>query len=151
MLIFSNPMGRLADRFGHLLVMRWLSLVGGTMIFGFVYLDAYPLMCLAVFTAGASLATISPVSLALQGVQCEAAEYSRATGIYNTFYALGILLGPPLSSQLFARSGGRMMLYHLAALWLAFILFSIVFARDDPRSRRELTRVAEACEPGAGT
>jgi hypothetical protein len=45
------------------------------------------------------------------------------------------VLGPPLSSQLFARSGGALMLYHLAALWAAFILFSIVFARDDPRAR----------------
>jgi MFS family permease len=121
------------------------------MILGFVYLDAYSLMCLAVFTAGASLATISPVSLALQGVQCEPAEYSRATGLYNAFYAFGILLGPPLASQLFARSGGRAMLFHLAALWVAFIVFSIFFARDDPRVRRDLVGAHEACEPGAGS
>jgi predicted MFS family arabinose efflux permease len=138
MLLFSNAVGRLGDRIGHLVVMRGLAALGTSMILGFVFLDAYPLMCAAVFIAGASLATISPISLALQGAQCEASEYSRATAIYNTFYAAGILLGPPIAGRLFARSGGQLMLYHLAALWMAFIAFSILFARDDPRARRAL-------------
>ena len=30
------------------------------------------------------------------------------------------------------------MLYHLAAIWLLFIVFSVVFARDDPRARGAL-------------
>jgi MFS family permease len=139
MLLFSNVFGRVGDRFGCLPTMRVLAAIGTTMILGFVFLDSYALMCGAVFVAGASLATISPVSLALQGLQCSAAEYSRATGIYNTFYAAGILLGPPFASQLFARAGGQVMLYHLAALWTAFIAFSIVFASDDPRARSQLS------------
>jgi len=139
MLLFSNVVGRFGDRMGHLAVMRGLAAIGTSMILGFVFLDAYPLMCAAVFIAGASLATISPISLALQGAQCEASEYSRATAIYNTFYAGGILLGPPIAGRLFARSGGELMLYHLAALWMAFITFSILFARDDPRARRALS------------
>ncbi|MFZ5892007.1 MAG: MFS transporter [Myxococcota bacterium] len=138
MLLFSNVAGRFGDRAGHLLVMRGLSIVGTAMILGFVFADAYALMCVLVFIAGASLGSISPVSLALQGAQCSESEYSRATSLYNTFYAAGILLGPPLSSQLFARAGGALMLYHLAALWGAFILFSVVFARDDPRARGAL-------------
>jgi MFS family permease len=135
MLLFSNLVGRVADRVGHLLIMRWLACIGTAMIFGFVFLESYPLMCLAVFIAGASLATISPASLALQGAQCSAEEYGRATGLYNAFYAAGILLGPPCASQLFARMGGAAMLYHLALLWLAFIAFSLVFWRDDPKAR----------------
>lgn len=138
MLLFSNPVGRLGDRIGHLLVMRGLAVIGGAMILGFVLLDSYVLMCAAVFIAGATLATISPLSLALQGAQCEPGEYSRATAIYNTFYAAGILFGPLVASRIFARSGGELMLYHLAALWAAFILFSVLYARDDPRAQRQL-------------
>ncbi|HEV8549615.1 MAG TPA: MFS transporter, partial [Polyangiaceae bacterium] len=130
MLLFSNYAGRLGDRRGHLGVMRGLATVGFTMILGFVFLDSYAWMCAAVFVAGASLASISPVSLALQGII--SSEYSRATSMYNAFYAVGILLGPLFSSMLFEASGGAAMLLHLAALWLAFILFSIVFYRDDP-------------------
>ncbi len=67
MLGFSVVAGRLGDRYGHLLLMRGLATVGTLMILGFVFLDEYAAMCAAVLVAGASLASISPVSLALQG------------------------------------------------------------------------------------
>jgi MFS family permease len=135
MLIFSNLAGRVGDRAGHLLVMRALGSIGTLMVLGFVFLDSYPMMCAAVFVAGASLASISPLSLALQGVVSERADVSRATAIYNAFYAAGMLLGPPISSVLFARSGGAAMLYHLSGLWVAFVAFTIVFRHDDPAKR----------------
>jgi len=43
-----------------------------------------------------------------------------------------MLLGPPISSQIFHLHGGGPMLYHLAAIWVAFIVFAQVFRRDDP-------------------
>jgi len=130
MLLFSNYAGRIGDRLGHLAVMRVLATIGLSMILAFVFLDSFVWMCAAVFVAGASLASISPVSLALQGVI--STEYSRATSLYNACYALGILLGPLVSSVLFEEKGGAAMLFHLAALWIAFVVFSIVFYRDDP-------------------
>jgi MFS family permease len=132
MLLFSNVAGRLGDRFGHLLVMRVLGAVGMVMVLGFVFLDAYVPMCVAVFVAGATLASISPVSLALQGVVTEPRSLSRSNGIYNACYAAGMLLGPKASSLLFERFGGGAMLYHLAALWAVFVVFCAVFHRDDP-------------------
>ncbi len=136
MLAASNAAGRLGDRIGHLLVMRLLAIVGTTMILGFVFLDSYLLMCLAVLTAGATLAAMSPVSLALQGIVTERKDYSRSNAIYNVFYAAGMLLGPPISSLLFGHYGGKAMLYHLAALWSGFIVFSMVFYADDPAAAR---------------
>jgi MFS family permease len=140
MLLVSNAAGRLGDRAGHLSVMRVLAVVGLSMIASFVFIDSYAWMCGAVFVAGASLASISPVSLALQGVITS--EYSRATAIYNAFYAAGMLLGPPISSRIFGAYGGAAMLFHLAALWLAFVLFSLVFYRDDPAVRRRADATA---------
>ena len=135
MLLFTNVAGRLGDRFGHLLLMRILTVIGTAMVLGFVVLDAYPLMALAVTVAGATLAAITPLSLALQGVIVKPADYSRANSIYNAFYAVGMLLGPPVSSHIFARYGGAAMLYHLAALWTGFFVFCVVFRRDDPATR----------------
>lgn len=132
MLLFSNAAGRLGDRIGHLLVMRWLAVVGLSMVLAFVFLDTFPPMAGAVFVAGASLASISPVSLALQGVVTPKAEYSRSNSFYNVFYAAGMLVGPKISSAFFRHWGGAAMLYHLAALWLGFVVFSTVFAADDP-------------------
>ena len=140
MLLFSNLAGRYGDRYGHLLVMRVLGVIGTCMVVGFIFLTSYALMAVAGFIAGASLAAISPVSLGLQGVVTAPAVYSRSNSIYNAFYAAGMLLGPKVSSMLFARYGGGMMLGHLASLWTAFVVFTVVFAEDDPAARRGLLR-----------
>lgn len=134
MLLATNFAGKIGDRHGHLLVMRVLAVIGTTMVASFVWLSGLSAMAAAVFVAGASLASISPLSLALQGLVTR--EYSRATAIYNAFYAAGMLLGPPISSQIFHLYGGGPMLYHLAALWAAFIVFAQVFRHDDPALRR---------------
>jgi MFS family permease len=135
MLLFSNAAGRLGDRMGHLFVMRVLGAIGVVTILGFVFLDSFAPMAVAVFAAGATLASISPVSLALQGVVAPKHEYGRANSIYNAFYAAGMLLGPPVSSVIFRRFGGAAMLYHLAAMWASFVLFARAFAADDPVHR----------------
>ena len=96
MLLFTNPAGLLGDRIGHLRTMRGLAIVGAMMVLGFVFLESYAVMGLAVLVAGATLASISPVSLALQGVSLRPEDYSRGTSIYNTFYALGMLFGPKI-------------------------------------------------------
>jgi predicted MFS family arabinose efflux permease len=132
MLLAINVAGRVGDRYGHLLVMRYLAAVGTAMVAGFVLLDGFVGMAIAVFVAGATLASISPLSLALQSLVTR--EYHRATGVFNAFYAAGMVLGPPISSQLFDRYGGGVMLYHLAALWVGFVVFAQVFRRDDPRA-----------------
>ena len=139
MLLFSNYAGRLGDRHGHLLLMRVLGTIGMTMVLGFAWLTSFPLMCLAVFIAGASLASISPVSLALQGVIVHPAEYERATSLYNAFYAAGMLLGPAISSYLFEKHGGAVMLEQLALMWAAFIVFAFAFRADDPARLRVQT------------
>jgi MFS family permease len=133
MMLFTNVFARVGDKHGHLPLMRVLAVIGTLMVLGFVFLDDFRIMCAAVFVAGASLASISPLSLALQGVSVRPIEYSRANAVYNVFYAGGMLLGPPISSRIFQAKGGIPMLYHLAALWVAFVVFSIVFRKDDPR------------------
>jgi MFS family permease len=151
MLLFSNYAGKVGDRVGHLLVMRTLATIGAVMVAGFVWLDSWPLMCAAIFVAGATLAAISPVSLALQGVVVEPASYARANSLYNAAYAAGMLVGPPVSSLFFAHLGGGAMLGQLAALWCAFVAFTIVFWKDDPAARRGAPRSAPADYEAAST
>ena len=139
MVLFTNPAGRIGDRFGHLITMRTLAIIGTVMIASFAWLDSFPLMLGAVFVAGATLASISPMSLALQGLVVPSKDYSRATAIYNAFYAAGMLIGPPVSSALFERLGGAPMLHHLAALWVGFIAFTLLFRKDDPAHQGERT------------
>ncbi len=135
MLLFTNVAGRLGDRLGHLAVMRVLALIGLVQILGFVFLPTYGWMLAAVFIAGATLASLSPLGIALQGNALEPRDYSRGNSMYNALYAAGMLLGPAISSLIFAAYKGAPMLYHLAAIWVCFVVFSLVFAKDDPHSR----------------
>ncbi len=145
MVTSTAVVGRLGDRYGHLFVMRILAVIGGTMVASFVRLPSFETMCAAVFVAGGTLAAISPVSLALQGVIMPKHELGRANAFYNAFYAAGMLLGPPISSVLFTRYGGGAMLLHIAAIWAAFVAFTAVFASDDPR--RAIARARGAPAP----
>jgi MFS family permease len=147
MLLTSTWAGGLGDRHGHLIVMRVLATVGGTMVASFVLLPSFPLMCAAVFVAGATLASLSPVSLALQGVVTPKAELGRANAFYNAAYAAGMLVGPTVSGLLFTRYGGAAMLFHLAALWAGFVLLTVLFAADDPRHARHATRRGASSKP----
>ena len=138
MLGLTTVIARYGDRHGHLRVMAALGLIGALMVGGFVGLSSFPLMCAAVFVAGAALASISPLSLALQGLIAAPRDLGRANALYNAAYAVGILLGPPVSGALFGARGGVVMLLHLAALWLVFVAAAVVFALDDPRAQRRL-------------
>lgn len=144
MLTSSTLMSRLGDRYGHLLVMRVLGAIGATMVASFVFLPSFEWMCAAVFVAGATLASISPVSLALQGVVVPPRDLGRANALYNAAYAAGMLLGPPVSGLFFTRLGGEKMLFHLAALWATFVAFTVFFANDDPRRADERSRKTTA-------
>ncbi|MBL8684934.1 MAG: MFS transporter [Myxococcales bacterium] len=146
MLALSNFTARFGDRHGHLLLMRVLGAVGTVMVLGFVWIDSFYAMCAAVFVAGSTLASISPVSLALQGAVVAPPDYSRANAIYNAFYASGMLLGPIISGAIFSRSGGVPMLLHLAVMWGAFVIFATIFRSDDPtwRAQREHPTAATA-------
>lgn len=135
MLVMSTWVSRIGDRVGHLLVMRVLAVIGGSMVASFVFLPAFWMMCVAVFVAGATLASISPVSLALSGVVTPKRDLDRANGFYNASYAAGMLVGPPIAGALFEKIGGGAMLFQLAGLWACFVLFTIVFANDDPARR----------------
>lgn len=139
MLAASAKVGKLGDSHGHLLVMRVLATIGGTMVASFVLLRWFPAMCVAVFVAGATLASISPVSLALQGVVTRKEDLGRANSFYNAAYAVGMLVGPPISSVIFTKWGGGPMLLHFAALWGVFACVTLVFAADDPRAQARLS------------
>lgn len=148
MLISVIPAGMVGDRVGHLLTMRVLAVVGGIVVLGFVFIDLFWLMCIAITVAGATLATIAPVSLALQGVILRPADYARGNALYNGIYALGMLMGPAISGYLYEHASGEAMLYQMGGLWLAFFIFAQVFSRDDPRTRRQKVAAPVAVEPG---
>jgi MFS family permease len=144
MLLCSNAVGKLGDRIGHLRVMRGCAIVGLSMVLAFVFFDQFALMCVAFFVTGATLASMSAVSLALQGHVALRTEYHRANAFYNAFYAAGMLVGPPLSSAIYEKLGGTTMIVHLVGLWGAFVIFTAIFWKDDPAARRRARAMQSA-------
>jgi len=133
MLLFSNLAGRIGDKRGHLVVMRTLATIGVIGMIAFIPLPSFWMMAIVMFFAGGSLASMPPLSLALQGVIAKPSEYAQSNSIFNVFFATGLLLGPLMSGFAFERWGGETILYLFAALWAAFVWVSWVFRRDDPR------------------
>ncbi|AKV00389.1 putative multi-drug efflux transporter [Labilithrix luteola] len=130
-LLFTHFAGRLGDRHGHLVLMGMLSAIGGLALFGVLFVDAVTAMCLISAVAGATLGAISPLGMALQASIAKRTEYGRAMSLSNGLYAAGTLAGPFVTGVLYAQAP-RMAMIQVAAMWLVFTAFCIVFAADDP-------------------
>jgi MFS family permease len=127
--------GRWGDRFGHLKTVRSLAALGVLLTGALVFLPSYALVALCVLLAGASLAPIWPLSLALQSLIVDPRDFSRSNALLNGSYGLGTLMGPLVSGYLFKFYGGEVMFLHIAALWAFALAATVAFRRDDPSFR----------------
>ncbi len=146
MLVISNVAGRIGDRRGHLAVLRTLALIGLVVMLSFVPLTGFGAMLAAVLVGGGCLASIPPLSLALQGAIADPSEYARSNSIFNVFFATGLLLGPFVTGRLFFDAlGPESILYLFAGLWGALVVVGWVFRHDDPAvARRASGRTSPA-------
>jgi len=80
-----------------------------------------------------------PLSLALQGVIAQPAEYPRSNAIFNVFFASGLVIGPLVTGRVFAALGGSAILFLFAGLWVFFVAVSLVFRTEDPRRQPHLS------------
>jgi MFS family permease len=135
LLLLGNA-GRIADRVGHLLVMRSLALVGVIAMLGVIVVEGFGPIAALILVGGGSLLSVPPIALALQGVVARPTEYTRTNGIFNVFFSSGLLLGPLVTGYL-RDEGGDGIIYLFAGLWSAFVVLSLVFRGDDPRVRAQ--------------
>lgn len=135
-LLLSGTAGRIADRIGHLLVMRLLALAGVVGMLLIVPTTSFAAMCVLLLIGGGSLLSVPPIALALQGVIARPTEYTRSNSVFNVFFSSGLLLGP-LCTGFLRDAGGDGIIYLFASLWLTFVVLSWVFRADDPRVARE--------------
>lgn len=127
--------GRFGDKFGHLKTVRSLAGLGVLLTASLVFLPSYALVALCVLLAGASLAPIWPLSLALQSLIVDPRDFSRSNALLNGSYGLGTLMGPLVSGYLFKYYGGEVMFLHIAVLWAFALAATVGFRRDDPSFR----------------
>jgi MFS family permease len=136
-LLLLGSAGRLADRHGHLLVMRSLAAVGVVAMLGVIGAEGFLPIALLILAGGGALLSVPPIALALQGVIARPTEYTRTNGIFNVFFSSGLLLGPLVTGYL-RDQGGDGIIYLFAGLWASFVVLSLVFRADDPRAQRTI-------------
>ena len=138
MLLFSPVAARLGDRHGHLRTMRALASVGVVMILGFVFL--------AVVRAHVrrDLRRGRHARVDLAGEPRAAGRRHRSARLQPRERALQRVLrrghaarAAHLEPRSSTAKGGPAMLYHLAAMWTAFVVATIVFSADDPSRPRD--------------
>ncbi len=140
--------GRVGDRHGHLKTIRVLVGLGALITVSVVYIPYFPIVAAVVFLAGAVLAPVYPLSLALQSLIAEPRDYNRSNALLNVSYALGTLAGPLLCGYLYdtysrgpngtkVPFGGELLFWQLGALWAAVFIATTIFRRDDPSLRRK--------------
>jgi MFS family permease len=145
------PVGRIGDRHGHLKTIRALVAVGTVITVSVVYLPWFVVVAVMVFLAGAVLAPVYPLSIALQSLIAQPRDYNRSNALLNVSYALGTLAGPLICGYLYATYstdelgrpspfGGELLFWQLAALWIVVFVTTMMFRRDDPSLRRRNKR-----------
>lgn len=140
MLVISNVAGRIGDQRGHLLVLRGLALIGIVVLTAFTAIQSLPILLALVTIGGGSLASVPPLSLALQGAIAKPSEYARSNSIFNVFFAAGLLSGPLVAGHLSTTAGISSILWLFIGLWSVLVVLSLVFRADDPRAARALAQ-----------
>ncbi|HEY1100665.1 MAG TPA: MFS transporter [Myxococcota bacterium] len=127
MFVGTAAVPRLGTRFGDVGVMVAFCIVGGAAIVGVGTLPVQWLLVRAPlsFVAGATVASLSPLSLAIVGRVNSAAELPRANSIYNALYGLGNLLGPLLLAVFVDVVGTAAV---ITALGVGFVVHAVFIA-----------------------
>jgi MFS family permease len=129
MLLFTMPNTARGERHGPAVVMQVACVVGGAAVVavGLVPLHALTSTLFA-FLIGATLATLSPLSLLLLVRHNDAAALGAANAFYNAHYAVGLALGPIVVAGLIDVLSTATLLVAMGALWIVHAAFLVLAA-----------------------
>lgn len=123
------PVGRLADRYGRLLVLRVQVFV---VILGCVAMLSHAAMAPALFILGASGFTLYPVAMAWA---CEKVEHHQLVPMNQALllsYTIGSLLGPTLTSMLMQNYSDNLLFVMIACVSFIYLLMLLRKAGHHP-------------------
>lgn len=123
------PVGRLADRYGRLLVLRVQVFV---VILGCLAMLSHAAMAPALFVLGASGFTLYPVAMAWA---CEKVEHHQLVSMNQALllsYTIGSLLGPTLTSMLMQNYSDNLLFIMIACVSFIYLLMLLRKAGHHP-------------------
>lgn len=123
------PIGRLADRFGRLLVLRVQVFV---VILGCLAMLSNAAMAPALFILGAAGFTVYPVAMAWA---CEKVEHHQLVSMNQALllsYTIGSLLGPTLTAMLMQKYSDNLLFIMIASVSFVYLLMLLRKAGQHP-------------------
>ncbi|MDW2742029.1 MFS transporter [Atlantibacter subterraneus] len=123
------PIGRLADRFGRLLVLRVQVFV---VILGCLAMLSSAAMAPALFILGAAGFTVYPVAMAWA---CEKVEHHQLVAMNQALllsYTIGSLLGPTLTAMLMQKYSDNLLFIMIASVSFVYLLMLLRKAGQHP-------------------
>lgn len=123
------PIGRLADRYGRLLVLRVQVFV---VILGCLAMLSNTAMAPALFVLGASGFTLYPVAMAWA---CEKVEHHQLVSMNQALllsYTIGSLLGPTLTAMLMQNYSDNLLFVMIACVSFVYLLMLLRKAGHHP-------------------
>lgn len=123
------PIGRLADRFGRLLVLRVQVFV---VILGCLAMLSNAAMAPALFILGAAGFTVYPVAMAWA---CEKVEHHQLVAMNQALllsYTIGSLLGPTLTAMLMQKYSDNLLFIMIASVSFVYLLMLLRKAGQHP-------------------
>lgn len=123
------PIGRLADRFGRLLVLRVQVFV---VILGCLAMLSNAAMAPALFILGAAGFTVYPVAMAWA---CEKVEHHQLVAMNQALllsYTIGSLLGPTLTAMLMQKYSDNLLFIMIASVSFVYLLLLLRKAGQHP-------------------
>lgn len=123
------PIGRLADRFGRLLVLRVQVFV---VILGCLAMLSNAAMAPALFILGAAGFTVYPVAMAWA---CEKVEHHQLVAMNQALllsYTIGSLLGPTLTAILMQKYSDNLLFIMIASVSFVYLLMLLRKAGQHP-------------------
>ncbi len=132
-----NPfVGRASDRYGRLRPLRFALMAATAVCIGLALADSAAAITALVIAAAFGFGAMYSPAMALVADRAEAVGLPQGLGfgLMNTFWALGLLVGPPLAGAISDRHGDQIPYLIGAALTLATLL-----ATTYPLRRRLVT------------
>ena len=123
------PIGRLADRFGRLLVLRVQVFV---VIMGCLAMLSNAAMAPALFILGAAGFTLYPVAMAWA---CEKVEHNQLVAMNQALllsYTIGSLLGPTFTAMLMQNYSDNLLFIMIASVSFIYLLMLLRKAGEHP-------------------
>lgn len=128
-IVWQWPIGRLADRYGRLLVLRVQVFV---VILGCLAMLSNAAMAPALFVLGASGFTLYPVAMAWA---CEKVEHHQLVSMNQALllsYTIGSLLGPTLTAMLMQNYSDNLLFVMIACVSFVYLLMLLRKAGHHP-------------------